>query len=89
MQLSDVLMQAGGFGANSAMDRMSVIRRNDRIWDGDALRTAMIEGRTVDQLSLYAGDIIDVPSKANTWQTVRSLWYVVPVVTLILRLLSL
>ena len=86
MPLSDVLMQAGGPGPNAALNKLSVTRRNDRIWDGDALRTAMVEGRTVDQLSLRAGDAIDVPQKGNAWQAVRSLWYVIPVLTLILNL---
>jgi len=86
MQLSDVLMLAGGPGGNAALDHLSVRRANDRIWDGDALRTAMVEGSTVDQLSLRAGDVIEVPPKRSTWQIVRSLWPVFPAIWMVIRI---
>lgn len=88
MPLGDVIMEAGGPAQNAALDRMSVLRRNDRIWQGDALRTAMVEGRTVDQLSLRAGDAINVPQKRSTWAFLQSLWYVIPVVSLIITLVK-
>jgi protein involved in polysaccharide export with SLBB domain len=88
MPLSDVIMEAGGPAQTAALDRMSVLRRNDRIWEGEALRTAMVEGRTVDQLSLRAGDAINVPQKRSTWAFLQSLWYVIPVVSLIVTLVS-
>jgi protein involved in polysaccharide export with SLBB domain len=86
MPLSDVLMEAGGPGQNAALNKLSVRRRNDRIWEGESLRTAMVEGRTVDQLSLRAGDEINVPMKRNTMDTIRSVWYVFPLVSLIVTL---
>jgi hypothetical protein len=54
------------------------MQRADRvILSGPELRRAMVEGRTLDQLSLSAGDRIEVPEKRNSWDLVqRSLWVV-------------
>jgi len=84
MPLSDVIMEAGGPGQNAGLDRMSILRRNERIWEGESLRTAMVEGRTIDQLSLRAGDAINVPPKRTTWSVIQRVWYVVPTLTYLL-----
>jgi hypothetical protein len=60
--LSDVITTAGGFGNGAALTGIRVERGRDRIWDGNSLQTAIIEGRTLDQLSLRAGDHIIVPA---------------------------
>lgn len=63
MLLSEALMQAGGPGGNAALDRIEIRRGREVIWKGQRLREAMIEGRTLDQLSVRAGDGIHVPQQ--------------------------
>jgi protein involved in polysaccharide export with SLBB domain len=65
MLLSETLMQAGGPGASAALDKVKIQRGKEVIWKGDRLREAMIEGRTLDQLSIRAGDGIHVPASAG------------------------
>jgi protein involved in polysaccharide export with SLBB domain len=77
MLLSDVLMVAGGPTARANLQRIRMQRADRVIWSGAELRRAMAEGRTLDQLSLSAGDRIEVPEKRNSWDVVqRSLWVV-------------
>jgi hypothetical protein len=58
------------------------------IWEGDALQRALIEGRTVDQMNLRAGDEIDMPGDSQrSWGAVlRSIAYLVPLGFAISRL---
>jgi protein involved in polysaccharide export with SLBB domain len=77
MLLSDVLMVAGGPTDRANLQRMTMQRADRVILSGPELRRAMVEGRTLDQLSLSAGDRIEVPEKRNSWDLVqRSLWVV-------------
>lgn len=71
--LTDALMAAGGPTQTATLTRMRIERGNERIWDGAALQQAIIEGRTLDQLSLRAGDKIVVPQRAQLgYQTLRT-----------------
>jgi polysaccharide export outer membrane protein len=63
--LTDVVMRAGGPGGDAQLTRIYVERSGDRIWQGEPLQDAIIEGRTIDQLSLRAGDRIYVPRKED------------------------
>ncbi len=63
--LTDVLMTAGGPGPSAALTKIRVERGNESIWAGDPLQQAIIEGRTLDQLSLKAGDRIVVPNESQ------------------------
>jgi protein involved in polysaccharide export with SLBB domain len=63
MLLSETLMQAGGPAGNAALDRIRIDRGKETIWKGDRLRELMIEGTTLDQLSIRAGDAIRVPAQ--------------------------
>jgi polysaccharide biosynthesis/export protein len=63
MLLSDALMIAGGPGARANLERVSIYRGRQVLWEGARLRTAMIEGRTLDQLGVQAGDGILVPEQ--------------------------
>jgi protein involved in polysaccharide export with SLBB domain len=65
MLITDALMIAGGPAGNAQMDRIRIERGRDVIWAGDRLREAVIEGRTLDQLSVRAGDSIHVPAKSG------------------------
>jgi protein involved in polysaccharide export with SLBB domain len=68
--LTDVLMAAGGPSARARLDRVRIERGRDRIWEGEALQKAITEGRTLDQLSLVAGDRIIVPERGDrVWLT--------------------
>lgn len=64
--LTDALMLAGGPGQNAELTKIYVERGGERIWGGEALQAAIIEGRTLDQLSLRAGDHIVVPTEETS-----------------------
>lgn len=73
--LTDALMLAGGPGVNARLDRLRVERRGAVVLSRDAMRDALAQGRTIDQLNLQAGDEVIVPKRAgffgeSTWRTV-------------------
>jgi polysaccharide export outer membrane protein len=59
--LSDAIMEAGGPGVTADLNSIYINRANERIWSGRYLQQAIADGRTLDQLSLQAGDQIFVP----------------------------
>lgn len=61
--LTDALMSAGGPSSAAKFSGIRVERGKERIWQGDPLQQAITEGRTLDQLSLRAGDRIVVPAE--------------------------
>lgn len=63
--LSDALMQAGGIGNSTELKRSEVKRSGEKIIEGDAIEKGVIEGITLDQLNLRAGDEITVGQKSN------------------------
>lgn len=70
--VSDALMLAGGPVSEADLDRIRVERNRQVIWSSNRLRRAMQEGRTLDQLSIRAGDGIIVPERAeggSWWRT--------------------
>jgi len=62
--LTDVLMQVG-FPTTASLPKIRVERDRKIIWDGEPLQAALTEGRTLDQLSLRAGDVINVPAQTT------------------------
>ncbi|HEX7051962.1 MAG TPA: polysaccharide biosynthesis/export family protein [Longimicrobiales bacterium] len=86
--LTDVLMMAGGPGQNADLDDIRVERGDDEIWEGDPLQQAITEGRTLDQLSLQAGDRIIVPANAqrNWLEVARIGVFVIPGIIGLFRL---
>jgi hypothetical protein len=70
--LDDVIMQAGGPGGDADLEDMQVERNGQVMLTGEELRTALTEGRSVDQLNLRAGDQITIPIKStrNIWPAV-------------------
>ena len=44
---------------------MYIERAGERIWTGEHLQQAIADGRTLDQLSLQAGDQIVVPARGQ------------------------
>jgi len=59
--VTDVLMEAGGPRDNANLTSIRIERGNERLWSGEELEQAIIEGRTLDQLYVRAGDRIVVP----------------------------
>jgi protein involved in polysaccharide export with SLBB domain len=88
MVITEVLMTAGGPTRTAKQKDMKIRRGNHVIWEGDALQRAMIEGRTVDQMNLRAGDEIEMPGASQrSWGAVlRSVAYLVPLGFAISRL---
>lgn len=72
----DAIMAAGG-PANNADPSKTVIRRAGvEIWTRDAFQEALIQGLTLDQLNLRAGDELFIGERSRT-----GLLTIVPVVT--------
>jgi protein involved in polysaccharide export with SLBB domain len=64
MLLSEALMVAGGPGTSN-LDGLRIERGTERLMEGDDLREAVRQGRTLDQLNLQAGDQIYLPPTAG------------------------
>jgi protein involved in polysaccharide export with SLBB domain len=76
--LSDAIMVAGGPSTNRPELRIRIERGRDIIWDGERIEAALIEGRTLDQLSVQAGDGIFVRGPSGTRMgTVRNVLSIV------------
>jgi protein involved in polysaccharide export with SLBB domain len=72
MLLSDALMMAGGPSGAAQVDRVRIERGRDVIWSADRLREAVIEGRTIDQLSGRAGDVVVVPERSSPLRSLNT-----------------
>lgn len=59
--VTDALMIAGGPSIASDLGRIEIERGGTAIWGGQPLQEAMTQGRTLDQLSIRAGDRIVLP----------------------------
>lgn len=73
--VTDVLMQAGGPATDARLTELHIERGDDRIWAGEEMETAVIQGRTLDQLNVQAGDRIVVPreNQRDGWRTARNI----------------
>jgi protein involved in polysaccharide export with SLBB domain len=80
--VSDVLMQAGGPNTNSKLLETRIERGKDILWGGEQLQQAIAQGRTLDALSVQAGDRIVVPEKGTTQSTASTIQLVSLLVTL-------
>jgi hypothetical protein len=86
--LTDVLMTAGGPSQRARLDGIRIERGKDRIWTGEALQRAITEGRTLDQLSLRAGDRVIIPERSDRpWLTMlQASAIVIPAVYALVRI---
>ena len=75
--LEDAIMLAGGPAGNARTDRLRIERGRNPIWQGERLQAAMLEGRTLDQLSIRAGDDIVVPADRSRFAPLRNVMVVV------------
>jgi protein involved in polysaccharide export with SLBB domain len=66
--LSDAIMAAGG-PAGADYEKLRIERSDDVVYRGQTLQAALAAGRTLDQLSLQAGDRFVVPgeSRSSFW----------------------
>jgi protein involved in polysaccharide export with SLBB domain len=89
--IEDALMIAGGPAENADIDGTEIRRGEQVLLGGDGFQQAIIDGRTLDQLGLRAGDRIIVPARAEGFFSggvVRGLLTIVPTVVLILTRFS-
>ena len=63
--LPAVMMAAGGTTHDAKLHDMMIQRQGEIIWEGDALAQAVANGRTIDDLGLLPGDVIQVPRTGN------------------------
>jgi protein involved in polysaccharide export with SLBB domain len=92
MLLEDALMEAGGPARDADLDRIRIERGGETVWEGAPLQDALIQGLTLDQLSLRAGDRIDVPKASSgvfSWSGLRAALLTVPALVYAVRLLGL
>ena len=77
MLLTDALMIAGGPTPRAELSKIRIERGEQTLWSDEALREAVIEGRTLDQLSVRAGDAVEVPEKTSVLERLRDIGVVV------------
>ncbi|HEX6938535.1 MAG TPA: SLBB domain-containing protein [Longimicrobiales bacterium] len=87
-RLNDVLMAAGGPIREARLEGIRVERDGVRILEGEALQQALMEGRTLDQLNLRAGDRIVVPREGIFNLSPTAQWLLITVPGLILGALE-
>lgn len=61
--LSDVLMHAGGPDRSADLERIRIERSGEVLWEGKVIQEMLVEGRTLDQMNLRAGDQIVLPER--------------------------
>ena len=72
--VTDALMMAGGPTGTANIPQLRIERGSTRIWEGEAMETAVVQGRTLDQMNIQAGDRIVVPAggaQRSGWETAR------------------
>lgn len=72
MLLSDVIMFAGGPARNAGLDQLRIVRGTETLWSRDQTRSALVEGLTLDQLNVRAGDRIEIPENRSWGITARN-----------------
>jgi protein involved in polysaccharide export with SLBB domain len=80
--VSDVLMQAGGPTAGSKLLQTRIERGKEVLWEGEQLQQAIAQGRTLDALSVQAGDRIVVPEKGTAQSTQATIQLISLLITL-------
>jgi len=63
MATDAIMVAAGGFAGTGDPNRTSIRRQGREIWSREAFQQAMIQGMTLDQLNLRAGDEITVGAR--------------------------
>lgn len=65
-------LNEAGVGSGGDLEEVTISRGGTILWDAEAVRMARREGRTLDQMSLQAGDEIQVPEAGGSggWITI-------------------
>jgi polysaccharide export outer membrane protein len=85
MLLTDVLMEAGGPGQASELDRIKIRRGEEIILRDEDVQAALDQGRSLDQLGLQAGDEISIPEETRSnWGPTLVRWGVIILSTTLL-----
>jgi protein involved in polysaccharide export with SLBB domain len=87
--VGDILMVAGGLTGDADVTKVYIERQGRKIWEGPGLEQAIAQGRTLDQLSIRAGDQVMVPEQASQGFGRTLLYVIPPVVSLVLALTQL
>jgi protein involved in polysaccharide export with SLBB domain len=82
--VSEAIMGAGGLGAGADPNSVKIVRRSSVIWEGEPLQQAIAEGRTVDQLSLAAGDELVIGTRRAETNGFRSILVAIPSAVMVL-----
>jgi len=69
-QIEDVIMTAGGPSKQSNIGGATIRRADGEFWGSDVVQRAIAEGRTLDQLGIRSGDVLNVPSHSDFGRTV-------------------
>lgn len=76
--VSEAIMKAGGPGSDANLGDLRIERGTKVVYQGKELQTAMREGKTLDQLSLQAGDQIVLPAKKGSiWGSVARYGFII------------
>lgn len=90
--LTDAINVAGGLSPTAEIMDIEIERGNDRIWEGDRLQDAITAGQTLDQLSLVAGDRINVPERGGglggSYATMRVIFMILTIPAAIVSLVA-
>ena len=65
LPVSEALMRAGGPTPDAELDGIRIEREGRTVWTPERLRPGVIQGRTLDELNLVAGDRIIVPEEGR------------------------
>jgi protein involved in polysaccharide export with SLBB domain len=92
--LTDLLQMAGGIGREGSLEDLAIERDRETLWDGPAVREAIILGRTVDEMGIRAGDRVVVGERGGAGiggfgETARSLTFIAALPATFLGLLAL
>jgi protein involved in polysaccharide export with SLBB domain len=87
--VSEVVMLAGGMGANGTMEKTQVYRGNQMVLESKAVSVAVTNGATLDLLNLQSGDNIQVGEKGAFKNTLGLVVAVLAVPLMIVSISSL
>jgi protein involved in polysaccharide export with SLBB domain len=83
MLLGETLMTAGGPGTQADMNGIRVLRGESILLDENDVAQAIVDGRSLDQLNIRAGDRIEVGERGNSPVLGVLLRYALPAISLL------
>jgi protein involved in polysaccharide export with SLBB domain len=90
--VTDVLAQAGQVTRDADLGKIRIERGNQVVWDSEALGPEIVEGRTLDQLGVRAGDRLVVGRTSQglggSEGSIRTVFYLIGLPGAIIGLIS-